>query len=420
MYTQCPGTFCIWCVDYSHPATQNCEAKLRVFDCSEVFLCRLWWPLHSCTITAHRNPRWDLCPKRSSGYYEVTSECCCSCCLLNGALSFRKQQQWHFICLCVCREVQFVVLSNIASISIKRKGMFEPYLKSFYVRSNDPTQVKLLKVNSKETMQEFDRLASTERKPFQSQVIHVTFLFMWTGKLSWQKNCCGFVVNFMGSCFSLKFWRISQLKQAYQPYSENFRWADKRVHFQNKRNTHKIVLGCKNKQTNKQTKKSFRSILRILSDLCYKSRPRVRCCHYSGNWQMCEQHWRDHWHLSQWTGWFAVQQKRYAKDKSACDGQTWFVLWAKVDTCLKLLQFTIPRVLFLWGGILWVQFQLTLPCFQKRLSEKAWSSSRSYCRCRYTQLISFWTNKSNCWWLNWCWIHKFTRVKCGTAKSNFQ
>ena len=40
-----------------------------------------------------------------------------------------------------------MVLSNIASMSIKRKGMFEPYLKSFYVRSNDPTQVKLLKVN---------------------------------------------------------------------------------------------------------------------------------------------------------------------------------------------------------------------------------------------------------------------------------
>ena len=40
-----------------------------------------------------------------------------------------------------------MVLSNIASMSIKRKGMFEPYLKSFYVRSNDPTQVKLLKVS---------------------------------------------------------------------------------------------------------------------------------------------------------------------------------------------------------------------------------------------------------------------------------
>ncbi len=49
---------------------------------------------------------------------------------------------------CICfREVQFVVLSNIASMSIRRKGLFEPYLKSFYVRSNDAQQVKLLKVN---------------------------------------------------------------------------------------------------------------------------------------------------------------------------------------------------------------------------------------------------------------------------------
>ncbi|XP_052812976.1 AP-3 complex subunit beta-2-like [Mya arenaria] len=43
-------------------------------------------------------------------------------------------------------EVQYVVLSNIATMSIKQRGMFEPYLKSFYVRSNDPTHVKLLKL----------------------------------------------------------------------------------------------------------------------------------------------------------------------------------------------------------------------------------------------------------------------------------
>ena len=48
--------------------------------------------------------------------------------------------------LFVVREVQYVVLSNIASMSVKQRGMFEPYLKSFYVRSNDPTVVKLLKL----------------------------------------------------------------------------------------------------------------------------------------------------------------------------------------------------------------------------------------------------------------------------------
>ncbi|XP_010581155.1 PREDICTED: AP-3 complex subunit beta-1 isoform X3 [Haliaeetus leucocephalus] len=44
------------------------------------------------------------------------------------------------------REVQYIVLQNIATMSIQRKGMFEPYLKSFYVRSTDPTMIKTLKV----------------------------------------------------------------------------------------------------------------------------------------------------------------------------------------------------------------------------------------------------------------------------------
>uniref|UniRef100_A0A452QQ84 AP complex subunit beta n=1 Tax=Ursus americanus TaxID=9643 RepID=A0A452QQ84_URSAM len=45
------------------------------------------------------------------------------------------------------REVQYIVLQNIATMSIQRKGMFEPYLKSFYVRSTDPTMIKTLKVH---------------------------------------------------------------------------------------------------------------------------------------------------------------------------------------------------------------------------------------------------------------------------------
>lgn len=43
-------------------------------------------------------------------------------------------------------EVQSVVLNAIASISAKNKGMFEPYLKSFFVRTSDPTNIKLLKL----------------------------------------------------------------------------------------------------------------------------------------------------------------------------------------------------------------------------------------------------------------------------------
>ncbi|KAK2144879.1 hypothetical protein LSH36_722g00029 [Paralvinella palmiformis] len=44
------------------------------------------------------------------------------------------------------KEVQYIVLSNIATMSVQRKDMFEPFLKSFYVRSNDPIHVKLLKL----------------------------------------------------------------------------------------------------------------------------------------------------------------------------------------------------------------------------------------------------------------------------------
>ncbi|CAM4665546.1 unnamed protein product [Leuciscus chuanchicus] len=44
------------------------------------------------------------------------------------------------------REVQYVVLQNIATMSIQRKGMFEPFMKSFYVRSTDATHIKTLKL----------------------------------------------------------------------------------------------------------------------------------------------------------------------------------------------------------------------------------------------------------------------------------
>lgn len=44
------------------------------------------------------------------------------------------------------KEVQSVVLTNIASMSTQRKSIFEPYLKSFFVRTSDPTHIKLLKL----------------------------------------------------------------------------------------------------------------------------------------------------------------------------------------------------------------------------------------------------------------------------------
>uniref|UniRef100_H2Z3B0 AP-3 complex subunit beta n=1 Tax=Ciona savignyi TaxID=51511 RepID=H2Z3B0_CIOSA len=44
------------------------------------------------------------------------------------------------------REVQAVVLQNIASMTLMRKGIFEAFLKSFYVRSTDPTHIRVMKL----------------------------------------------------------------------------------------------------------------------------------------------------------------------------------------------------------------------------------------------------------------------------------
>ncbi|KAK4872253.1 hypothetical protein RN001_016377 [Aquatica leii] len=44
-------------------------------------------------------------------------------------------------------EVQSIVLDNIASISCQNKATFQPYLKSFFIRTSDPTKVKLLKLD---------------------------------------------------------------------------------------------------------------------------------------------------------------------------------------------------------------------------------------------------------------------------------
>ncbi|XP_053611304.1 AP-3 complex subunit beta-2 isoform X2 [Plodia interpunctella] len=43
-------------------------------------------------------------------------------------------------------EVQSVVLNAIASLTVTKRSLFEPFLKSFFVRNSDPTHIKLLKL----------------------------------------------------------------------------------------------------------------------------------------------------------------------------------------------------------------------------------------------------------------------------------
>ncbi|TGZ64248.1 hypothetical protein CRM22_006463 [Opisthorchis felineus] len=49
-------------------------------------------------------------------------------------------------CLRGSREVQYVVLCNIATLSTLHRGLFEPFQRSFYVYADDPLQVKLIKL----------------------------------------------------------------------------------------------------------------------------------------------------------------------------------------------------------------------------------------------------------------------------------
>lgn len=82
--------------------------------------------------------------------------------------SFRMWQRWRLregwatpggvCCVCIgleikhwqfCRITEFLFLFvcfSISSCLCVLQGMFEPYLKSFYIRSTDPTQIKVLKV----------------------------------------------------------------------------------------------------------------------------------------------------------------------------------------------------------------------------------------------------------------------------------
>ncbi|XP_056586911.1 AP-3 complex subunit beta-1 [Triplophysa dalaica] len=79
------------------------------------------------------------------------------------------------------REVQYIVLQNIATMSIQRKGMFEAFMKSFYVRSTDATHIKTLKLeiltnlaneaNISTILREFQTYVKSQDKAFAAATI---------------------------------------------------------------------------------------------------------------------------------------------------------------------------------------------------------------------------------------------------------
>lgn len=79
------------------------------------------------------------------------------------------------------KEVQSVVLNCIASMSARRKAIFEPHLKSFFVRTSDPTHLKLLKLDILTNLasassislilREFQTYISSSDRPFVAATI---------------------------------------------------------------------------------------------------------------------------------------------------------------------------------------------------------------------------------------------------------
>ncbi len=61
-------------------------------------------------------------------------------------------------------EIQTVVLKSIASIADKHKQIFEPYLKSFYVHSNDSSHVKRYKLEILTTLANSSNISTILRE----------------------------------------------------------------------------------------------------------------------------------------------------------------------------------------------------------------------------------------------------------------
>ncbi|XP_068190320.1 AP-3 complex subunit beta-1 isoform X2 [Antennarius striatus] len=139
------------------------EAKPYVMDPDHRLLLRNTKPLlqsrNTAVVMAVAQLYWHLAPKHEVGI--VTK-------------SLVRLLRSH-------REVQYIVLQNIATMSIQRKGMFEPFMKSFYVRSTDATHIKTLKLeiltnlaneaNISTILREFQTYVKSQDKAFAAATI---------------------------------------------------------------------------------------------------------------------------------------------------------------------------------------------------------------------------------------------------------
>lgn len=71
------------------------------------------------------------------------------------------------------------------------QGMFEPYLKSFYIRSTDPTQIKILKVSWKHPAEPVRGVFGTSWSPFLGSAV----LMPWDQEDSKALSPCPYVAR---------------------------------------------------------------------------------------------------------------------------------------------------------------------------------------------------------------------------------
>ncbi|XP_043919639.1 AP-3 complex subunit beta-1 [Protopterus annectens] len=141
----------------------NAEMKPYVMDPDHRLLLRNIKPLlqsrNTAVVLAVAQLYWHLAPKAEVGII---------------AKALIRLLRSH-------REVQYIVLQNIATMSLQSKGIFEPYLKSFYIRSTDPTQIKTLKLeiltnlaneaNISVILREFQTYVKSQDKQFAAAAI---------------------------------------------------------------------------------------------------------------------------------------------------------------------------------------------------------------------------------------------------------
>jgi AP-3 complex subunit beta len=96
------------------------------------------------------------------------------------------------------RETQYIVLTAIASMASERKGMFEPYIKSLFVRASDPQFVRLLKLEILTTLANESNISPILRE-FQEYVKHSDREFV-TQTVQCIGRCASRLKNVTESC----------------------------------------------------------------------------------------------------------------------------------------------------------------------------------------------------------------------------